>query len=102
MGELGYDIRQAWRTIARAPLLTAFVVVLMALSIGSTTAVFSVVNAVLLRPFPFAQPDRLVMVWSAAARTTRAYRRRPRVPEWKARSRSFERMAAIAFDRSIS
>jgi putative ABC transport system permease protein len=103
MGELGYDIRQAWRTIARAPLLTVFIIGLMALSIGSTTAVFSIVNAVLLRPFPFARPDRLVMVWERrSAENQRNIVGAHEFPEWKTRSRSFERMAAIAFDREYN
>jgi putative ABC transport system permease protein len=103
MGELGYDIRQAWRTLARAPLLSAFVVILMTLSIGSTTAVFSIVNAVLLKPFPFASPDRLVMVWERrSAENPRDIVGAHEFPEWKARSRSFERMAAIAFDREYN
>ena len=103
MGELGYDLRQAWRTITRAPLLSAFVVILMTLSIGSTTAVFSIVNAVLLRPFPFASPDRLVMVWERrSAENQRNIVGAHEFPEWKARSRSFERMAAIAFDREYN
>jgi putative ABC transport system permease protein len=103
MGEFGYDIRQAWRTVTRAPLLTAFIVILMTLSIGSTTAVFSIVNAVLLRPFPFAHPDRLVMVWERrSAENPRNIVGAHEFPEWKARSRSFERMAAIAFDREYN
>ena len=103
MGELGYDIRQAWRTIARAPLLSAFVVVLMTLSIGSTTAVFGIVNAVLFKPFPFASPERLVMVWERrGAENPRNVVGAHEFPEWKARSRSFERMAAIAFDREYN
>jgi putative ABC transport system permease protein len=98
-----YDLRQAWRAVARAPWLAAFVVLLMALTIGSTTAAFSVVNATLLRPLPFADPDRLVALWE---------RRGPDVlrngvggheyPEWKGRSRSFAGMAAFAFDREYN
>ena len=81
MGELGYDIRQAWRTVTRAPLLTAFVVLLMTLSIGSTTAVFSIVNAVLLRPFPVCQPRSAGDGVGAPQRGEPAqHRRRPRIP----------------------
>ncbi len=103
MGDVGYDIRQAWRVVTRAPLLTALITLLMALSIGSTTAVFAVVDAVLLRPFPFAQPKRLVMIWE---------RRGAEIPrntvgghefgEWKVSARSFEHLAAIAFDRDFA
>lgn len=103
MGELGYDIRQAWRTIARAPLLAAFVVILMTLSIGSTTAVFSVVNAVLLRPYPFARPDRLVVVWERRSpENMRNTVGGHEFPLWQARARAFERLAAIAWDREYN
>jgi len=101
--ELAYDARQAWRTIVRAPLLTIFVVVLMALAIGSTTAVFSVVHAVLLRPFPFADPDRLVMIWERRGpESPRSNVGAHEYPEWKATARSFSQMAAIAFDRDYN
>ena len=103
MSQVATDIRQAWRTIARAPFLAGLVVLLMALSIGSTTAVFSVINAVLLRPFPFARPDRLVLVWEKRSpenmRNTVAGHE---FPLWKTRAQSFERLAAIAFDRQYN
>ena len=100
MAEFGYDMRQAWRAVSRAPALAAFAVLLMALGIGSTTAVFSVVNAVLLRPFPFGDPERIVMVWERqSAENPRNIVAGHEFPEWRARARSFAHMAAIAFDR---
>ena len=103
MGTIGYDIRQAWRTVRRAPMLAIFVIALMALSIGTTTAMFSVVNAVLLRPFPFSRPDRLVMVWERrGADDPRNTVGAHEYPEWKARARSFAYMAAIVFDRDFN
>jgi putative ABC transport system permease protein len=102
MGGLGYDLRQAWRMLTRAPALAFFVAALMALSIGATTAAFSVVNTVLLRPFPFARPDRLVIVWERrGAEDPRNVVGAHEMPEWKARSRSFERMAGMVFDRDF-
>src|SRR5262245_49516921 len=103
MGQIGYDIRQAWRSVSRAPLLAAFVVLLMAFSIGSTTAVFSVVNAVLLRPLPFTRPDRIVLLWERrGTEVTRNTVGGHEFPEWRARSRSFDSMGAIAFDREYN
>jgi putative ABC transport system permease protein len=102
-GPIASDVLQAWRVVRRAPVVTLFAVVLMALSIGSTTAVFSIVNAVLLRPYPFARPERLVMVWER--RTMENVRNvvgGHEFPEWRTRSRSFESMAAIAFDRDYN
>jgi len=56
---LGQDVRYGWRQITRNPGFTAAVVVTLALSIGANTAIFSIVNALLLKGLPFPQPDRL-------------------------------------------
>src|SRR5690242_2677122 len=58
------DLRHSLRAMRRAPAFAVAVVSVLALGIGANTAIFSIVNAVLLRPLPFAQPERLVRLYT--------------------------------------
>lgn len=62
-----HDLRLALRTATRAPGLAVTIIGTLALTIGASTAVFAVVNAVLVRPLPFVDPDRLVVVWESVS-----------------------------------
>ena len=92
------DVRYALRTLQRSPGFVAVAVLSLALGIGANTAIFSVVETVLLRTLPYADADRLVMVWEDASFA--GFPRNTPAPanyaDWKAQNRSFQDMAATA------
>ncbi|HEX6163521.1 MAG TPA: ABC transporter permease [Vicinamibacterales bacterium] len=92
MDNLLQDVRYGIRTLIRQPGFAATAILTLALGIGSTTAIFSVVNAVVLRPMPFDQPDRVVVVTNldlkTGARNTTISG--PDFFDWRAQSKSFE------------
>ena len=93
------DLRYAARVLRKSPLVTLAIVLTVALAIGANTAIFSVVNAALLRPLPYAQPDRLVWV---AERNDRL-----KLPtfaasvlnylSWKEQAKTFAQLGAFGF-----
>ena len=60
------DLKYTMRRLARTPMFTLAILVTLALGIGANTAIFSVIDGVLLKPLPFPEPDRLIGVWQTA------------------------------------
>ncbi|MGH9755941.1 MAG: permease prefix domain 1-containing protein, partial [Blastocatellia bacterium] len=93
---LWQDLRYGARMLAKAPGFTLLAVVTLALGIGANTAVFSVVNAVLLRPLAYREPERLVALWGANPERKVLNRplSTPDFDDWRAQNRVFEALAA--------
>jgi putative ABC transport system permease protein len=90
------DLRYAARALRKSPGFTAIAALTLALGVGATTAIFSVVNAVMLRPLPFTEPDRLVRIWENNLERgwpTFAVSH-PNFLDWRSQSRGFESLAA--------
>jgi predicted permease len=88
------DLRYAVRGLARNPGFTAVIVLTLTLAIGANSAIFSVINGVLIKPLPYPQPDRLVRIFYASANFPK-FRLNPwDFRDYRARTRSFEGMAA--------
>ena len=99
MATVWNDLRFGLRMLTRRPGFTVVAVLTLALGIGANTAIFSVVEALLLRPLPFRDPDRLVMVWEHNYK--RGLRKYNSVGpsnfiRWKEQVTSFESMSALA------
>ena len=92
-----YDLRYAVRTLRRNPTFTVVAVLTLALGIGANTAIFSVVDGVLLRTVPFDEMDRLVMVWQTDrdSGTTREPASVPDFLDYQERSRQVASFGAL-------
>jgi hypothetical protein len=96
LAELAHDARFAVRQLVKTPLFTAVAIATLALGVGATTAIFSAVNAVVLRPFPFVRPNELTFVfntWQGADGSVAV----GDFADWRRRASSFTNMAAIGF-----
>jgi putative ABC transport system permease protein len=103
MSTFGQNLRLGGRTLLKQPTFTAAAVLTLALGIGATTAMFSVVHGVLLRPLPFGDPARLVRVWTVmkpdfgrSAVSAANWR------DWRAQNRSFEDIALWQSNRNFN
>ena len=99
VAELRQDVAHSWRTLRRAPGFAVVALVTLALGIGANTAIFSVVNGLLLRELPFADADRLVRVWGAHLDTQRDRGQLSAADfiDLRTRQRSFSTLGAFAW-----
>jgi predicted permease len=89
------DARFGLRVLRKSPGFTAVAVLTLGLGIGANTAIFSVVNAVLLRPLPYPKANRLAIIWSSWGKEVRGPASGPELVYFRQRNRSFEEVAGI-------
>ena len=91
------DLRQAIRSLRRKPAFALAAILTVALGVGANTAVYRVIYAVLLRPLPFRDPQRLVQVWESTPVLPQLQATVPDFEDWRNQSHSFAQMAAYTF-----
>ncbi|MFL6590973.1 MAG: ADOP family duplicated permease [Chthoniobacterales bacterium] len=91
------DLRYGFRSLRKKPGFTLTAIIALALGIGANTAIFSVINGVLLRSLDYARPDRIVMIWERFAQNPEHQNvvSPANFLDWQKTSRSFEKMAAV-------
>jgi putative ABC transport system permease protein len=91
------DIRYGARGLWKRPGFTIVAVITLALGIGANTAIFSVVNAVVLRPLPYAEPDRLMTLWETMPGSNERSVAPGNFVDWQAQNKTFQDMAAMFY-----
>jgi predicted permease len=97
MNSVLQDLRYGVHMLIQKPGFTLIAVLALALGIGANTAIFSVVNAVLLRPLPYDEPERLVMVWGTTPNIPKETVSLPDFADWRDQNGVFEGMTAMQF-----
>jgi hypothetical protein len=90
-------IRQAIRSLSRRPAFALAAILTVALGVGANTAVYQVIYAVLLRPLPFRDPQRLVQLWESTPVLPQLQATVPDFEDWRSQTHSFAQMAAYTF-----
>src|SRR5262245_56738535 len=103
MVNLLQDLQYGFRILKNRPLFTAIAIVTIAIGIGANTAIFSVVSGVLLKPLPYAEPERLFVIDETSPQQESgsygvSY---PNYLEWKGQSQAFEQIAALCFNQAV-
>src|SRR5687767_13925080 len=97
METLFKDIQYGIRGLIKRPGFTAVAIITLALGIGANTAIFSVVNAVVLRPLPYAEPERLVMLWETMPGNDRRSVAPGNFFDWRSQNKTFQELAATFY-----
>jgi putative ABC transport system permease protein len=95
LDELRNDLKTAFRQLKHSPGFTLVATLTLALGIGANSAIFALVDATLLRPLPYREPDRLVAIWESTAKNAKGYVSPLNMIDWNTRSRSFEKIAGF-------
>jgi len=96
------DIRYGVRTLRKSPGFALVAVLTLALGIGANTAIFSVINAVLLKPLPFQEPDRLVQLWETEPAPGNFPLTGPDYLDWQEQNHTLESSALYSWPRSFN
>ena len=99
--ELRHDLRYAVRGLRASPAFTAVALLTLAMGIGASTTIFSVANAVLLRPFPYHEPERIVRLYETNPATETFSVSEPNYLDWRQRVRGMSQLAAFS-GRNVS
>jgi len=102
MVTLWQDLRYGFRMLAHKPVFTALAILTLALGIGANSAIFSVVDAVLLSPLPYRNPGQLVQLWQTESAPGRFPLTGRDFLDWREQNRTFEDMAVYSFQQSFN